>query len=97
MDGPLKELAKLEKIVAGGSAGKGKAPAIDQSLDSLLDTLRAAKQRYSDGAGSQATLLSLSKTVGDKKKEVDDRQKDVYNAVLKVGKALDKVCKPFTP
>ena len=91
MDGPLKELAKLEKLAAGGSIGKGKAPAIDQSLDALLDSLRAAKQRYLAGTGSQETLLNLSKEIEGKKKEVDERQKEVYNALAKVGKALDKV------
>ncbi|KAH9946207.1 uncharacterized protein BXZ73DRAFT_86381 [Epithele typhae] len=90
MDGPLKELAKLDKIVAGGSAGKAKAPSIDQSLDALLDTLREAKERYLVGTGSQAALITLSKTVEAKKKEIDERQREVYNALAKVGKALDK-------
>ena len=67
MDGALKELAKLEKLAAGGSIGKGKAPAIDQSLDALLDSLRAAKQRYLAVTGSQETLLNLSKEIEGKK------------------------------
>ena len=97
MDGPLKELAKLEKLAAGGSIGKGKAPAIDQSLDALLEALLAAKQQFLDGTGSQATLLSLAKAIEDKKKEIDDRQKEVYNALAKVGKALDKVGRTASP
>ncbi|KAI0748015.1 hypothetical protein C8Q80DRAFT_1104403 [Daedaleopsis nitida] len=90
MDGPLKELAKLEKLAAGAPAGKGKAPSIDQSLDALLDSLRNAKERFATGTGSQATLAALAKTVEDRKKEMDERQKDLYNAAAKVGKALDK-------
>ena len=91
MDGPLKELAKLEKLASGAPAGRGKAPSIDQSLDALLESLRNAKGRFQNGTGSQATLVALAKTVEDKKREVDERQKEVYNALAKVGKALDKV------
>lgn len=94
MDGPLKELQKLEKLAAGGSIGKGKAPALDHSLDALLDALRTAKQCFQEGTGSQATLVSLAKAIEDKKKEIDERQKEVYNALAKVGKALDKVRYP---
>ncbi|KAI0361981.1 hypothetical protein OH77DRAFT_1388452 [Trametes cingulata] len=90
MDAPLKELAKLEKLASGTSTGKGKAPSIDQSLDSLLESLRSTKERFLAGTGSQATLEALAKTVEEKKKEIDDRQKEVYNALAKFGKALDK-------
>ena len=89
MDGPLKELAKLEKLASGAPAGRGKAPSVDQSLDALLESLRNAKERFQNGTGSQATLVALAKTVEDKKREVDERQKEVYNALAKVGKALD--------
>ncbi|RDX56891.1 hypothetical protein OH76DRAFT_1370055 [Lentinus brumalis] len=90
MDGPLKELTRLEKLAAGASAGKGKAPSVNQSLDVLLDALRSARERFIAGTGSQANLVALAKLVEDKKKEVDDRQKELYNATVKVGKALDK-------
>ncbi|KAI0374779.1 hypothetical protein BV20DRAFT_1010391 [Pilatotrama ljubarskyi] len=90
MDGPLKELAKLEKLASGTSSGKGKGPSVDQSLDALLESLRNAKERFLAGTGSQATLEALAKTVEEKKKEIDDRQKEVYNALAKFGKALDK-------
>ncbi|KAI8998736.1 Sfi1 spindle body protein-domain-containing protein [Trametes punicea] len=90
MDGPLKELTKLEKLAAGTPSAKGKAPSVDQSLDALLESLRNAKERFQAGAGSQPTLEALAKTVEEKKKEVDDRQKEVYNALAKFGKALDK-------
>ncbi|KAI0831195.1 Sfi1 spindle body protein-domain-containing protein [Trametes gibbosa] len=90
MDAPLKELAKLEKLAAGGSLAKGKAPSIDQSLDALIASLRVAKERFLAGTGSQATLEALVKMIEEKKKEVDDRQKEVYNALAKFGKALDK-------
>lgn len=91
MDAPLKELAKLEKLAAGTSSAKGKAPSIDQSLHALLESLRNAKERFTSGAGSQATLETLAKSVEEKKKEIDDKQKEVYNALAKFGKALDKV------
>ncbi|CDO70792.1 hypothetical protein BN946_scf184798.g108 [Trametes cinnabarina] len=90
MEGPLKELTKLEKLTFGTTSTKGKSPSIDQSLDALLDSLRNAKERFQAGMGSQGILESLAKTVEEKKKEVDDRQKEVYNALAKFGKALDK-------
>ncbi|KAJ7452477.1 CTLH/CRA C-terminal to lish motif domain-containing protein [Mycena galericulata] len=89
MDGPLKELAKLEKLTAGGS-GKGKSPSIADSLDSLLYSLREARDAIQPGTVSPDFLLQLSQTVDLKKKEVDDRQKEIYNSVSRLGKALDK-------
>lgn len=92
MDGPLKEFARLENLASGAPLIKGKAPSIEQSLDALLDSLRKAKARFQAGTGSQATLVALAKAAEDRRKEVDERQKDAYNALAKVGKALDKVC-----
>ncbi|KAJ7156026.1 hypothetical protein C8R43DRAFT_1087387 [Mycena crocata] len=89
MDGPLKELAKLEKLTAGAS-GKGKSPSISDSLDSLLHSLREARDAIQPGAASPDLLLQLSQTVELKKKEVEDRQKEIYSSVSRLGKALDK-------
>ncbi|KAJ7046729.1 hypothetical protein C8F04DRAFT_1247798 [Mycena alexandri] len=89
MDGPLKELAKLEKLTAGAS-GKGKA-SISNSLDALLESLREAKDAIQPGATvSPDLLLQLSQTVDLQKKEVDERQKEVYSSISRLGKALDK-------
>ena len=91
MDGPLKELAKLQKLVSDSSSSKGKSPTINDSLDSLLQSLQEVKDRLQHGTATDETLTILSKTVETRKKEVDDRQKEVYNALAKIGKALDKV------
>lgn len=91
MDGPLKELAKLEKLTAAAS-GKGKSPSISDSLDSLLHSLREARDDIQAGPVSSDFFLQLSQTVELKKKEVDDRQKEIYSSVSRFGKALDKVC-----
>ncbi|KAF7338338.1 CTLH domain-containing protein [Mycena venus] len=88
MDGPLKELAKLEKLTSA-SPGKGKAT-ISDSLDSLLQSLRDARAAIQPGPVSPDLLLQLSQAVDIKKKEVDDRQKEIYNSVSRLGKALDK-------
>ncbi|RPD79963.1 hypothetical protein L226DRAFT_550172 [Lentinus tigrinus ALCF2SS1-7] len=95
MDGPLKELDKLERLAAGASVGKGKAPSVNQSLDVLLEALRNAREQFIAGTGSHANLVALAKLVEDKKKEIDDRQKEVYNATAKLGKALDKFTNPL--
>lgn len=91
MDGPLKELAKLERLTSNASS-KGKSPSINDSLDSLLYSLREVKDRLQAGSATDETLNILAKTVEGKKKDVDDRQKEVYNTLAKLGKALDKVC-----
>ncbi|KAL1675679.1 CTLH/CRA C-terminal to lish motif domain-containing protein [Schizophyllum commune] len=88
MDACLAELAKLEKLTS--PTGKGKAPPVPDSLDSLLQSLREARAQCEAGNVSASSLKSLSRTVDARKKDIDDRQKEVYNAVSKLGKALDK-------
>lgn len=88
MDAALKELAKLEKLTGDG---KAKSPPIDQTLDVLLATLRAERERVQSGNTSLETFEGLAAKVESLKKDVDDRQKEVYNSVSRYGKALDKV------
>ncbi|KAH9934803.1 CTLH/CRA C-terminal to lish motif domain-containing protein [Fomitopsis serialis] len=90
MDGPLKELGRLQKLVSDSSSSKGKSPSVNDSLDSLLQSLREVKDRLQVGTATDETLTILSKTVETRKREVDERQKEVYNALNKIGKALDK-------
>lgn len=90
MDGPLKELTKLEKLTSNASA-KGKTPSVNDSLDSLLQSLREVQDRLKAGTVTGETLTILAKTVETKKREVDERIKEVYNSLREVGKALDKV------
>lgn len=88
MDAPLKELAKLEKL----ATAKGKGPSIPSTLDSLLQSLRDAKEKVQAGNLSAEQFVTLVQTVEVKKKEIDERQKEVYSAISRYGKALDKVC-----
>ncbi|KAH7930830.1 hypothetical protein BV22DRAFT_1027990 [Leucogyrophana mollusca] len=88
MEGPLKELAKLEKLTE--KSNKGKAPSIENSLDALLQSLREVKERIEMGTASEDTFALLAQTVDARKKEVDEKQKEVYNAIARLGKALDK-------
>ncbi|KAG6832372.1 hypothetical protein H0H92_002640 [Tricholoma furcatifolium] len=87
MDGPLKELAKLEKL----TKAKGKAPSINDSLDAILSSLEEAKKAIEESdLVDEETLIQLSQTIETKKKDVDDRQKEVYSSISRLGKALDK-------
>lgn len=94
MDGLLKEIDKLEKLTSNSSnINKSKSPSINDSLDSLLQTLREQKARIERGASCpEAQFQDLSKTIEQRKKEIDERQKLVYNSLARYGKALDKVC-----
>ena len=89
MDAALKELAKLEKLTADG---KAKSPPIDQTLDALLATLRAERERVESGNASPEAFEALVTEVESLKRDLDDRQKEVYNSLSRYGKALDKVC-----
>ena len=90
MEALLKELGKLEKLTENGS-GKLKSPSISDSLESLLQSLRDTKDRLEAGTETQVTLSQLASTVEQRKKEVDDRQKEIYSSLSRFGKALDKV------
>lgn len=91
MDAPLKELAKLEKLVSSSNASKGKTLSISDSLESVLLSLKNARRDIENAAAPADVCVSLSKTVETTKKDVDDRQKEVYNSLARYGKALDKV------
>ncbi|GJE87199.1 hypothetical protein PsYK624_032820 [Phanerochaete sordida] len=90
MDASLKELAKLEKLASSSGSSKGKSPSIDDSIDSLLRSLREAKDSIQSGAATPDSFSSLSKKVESSKKDIDERQKEVYNSLARFGKALDK-------
>lgn len=89
MDAPLKELLKLEKLT---EKAQGKTPAIENSLDSLLESLREVKDRIHARSVTEDTFVLLAQTVEAKKKEIDEKQKEIYNVIARFGKALDKVC-----
>ncbi|KAL4074481.1 CTLH/CRA C-terminal to lish motif domain-containing protein [Scleroderma yunnanense] len=88
MDAPLKDLAKLRAVSEGTS--KGKNPSIEHSLDSLLQTLYQVKGRLEARTTTEDTFALLAQTVEARKKEIDEKQKEIYNAIARVGKAFDK-------
>jgi hypothetical protein len=87
MDPLLKELTKLERL----TAANGKGLSFGHSLDSLLHSLQEAKDDFLAGNCSEERHKQLSQLVESKKKEVDERQKEVYSVLSRLGKALDKV------
>jgi hypothetical protein len=91
MEVPLKELAKLERLTGLG----GKPPSIPDALESLLFSLQEVKDRISEVAVDEASLRNLVRAMESRKKEVDERQKEVYSSVARLGKALDKVSPLF--
>jgi vacuolar-type H+-ATPase subunit I/STV1 len=91
MEAPLKELAKLERLTTNG----GKPPSIPDALESLLLSLQEVKDRISEVAVDEVALRNLVREVESRKKEVDERQKEVYSSVARLGKALDKVSPLF--
>ncbi|TFK54937.1 hypothetical protein OE88DRAFT_1653512 [Heliocybe sulcata] len=88
MEGPMKELNKLEQLTSNTSSAKSKS--VEDSLDSLLQYLQQVQDRLKAGTETQDTFVNLAKTVEARKKDVDDRQKEIYNSLARYGKALDK-------
>lgn len=100
MEGPLKELTKLEQLTsfspssshASSSSGKAKSTqSIADSLDHLLYALRDIKERLEAGTASEEDVGNVWRIVEERKKEIDDRQKEIHATLGKVGKAIDKV------
>lgn len=87
MDPLLKELTKLERL----TAANGKGLSFGHSLDSLLQSLQEAKDDFLAGNCTEERLKQLSQLVESKKKEIDERQKEVYSVLSRLGRALDKV------
>ncbi|KAG1877625.1 hypothetical protein DFJ58DRAFT_712341 [Suillus subalutaceus] len=87
MDGPLKDLSKLERLT---EKAKGKPSSIENSLDYLLQSLREVKDRINAGSVTEDTYVLLAQTVEAKKKEIDEKQREIYNGIARLGKALDK-------
>jgi E3 ubiquitin-protein transferase RMND5 len=91
MDSVHAELVKLHTL---SGPGQGKWPSITNSLDSLLDDLRTAKERLLQASGEWTPTIVSESTlhvVEGKKKAVDERQKEVYNCINRLAKNLDKV------
>ncbi len=87
MDAALKELTKLEKYTDSNS----RDPSIHHALNSLLQALQDGKAALLAGQSSEDCLEQLATAVEVKKKEIDERQKEIYNVLSRLGKALDKV------
>lgn len=90
---PFKELSKLEKLTAQ-STGRNKTASISDSLDVLLASLQSAKSNAKDM--TVESWNTVVQTIEVQKREIDDRQKEIYSTTAKLGKAIDKVCVRFT-
>ncbi|KAK0459673.1 CTLH/CRA C-terminal to lish motif domain-containing protein [Desarmillaria tabescens] len=89
MEAALKELTKLEKLT-GDSSAKAKSASISDSLDSLLDSLRTARQLCVEDILPEDARINLSRIVESRKKDIDERQKEIYSSMSRLGKALEK-------
>jgi hypothetical protein len=87
MDASLKELTRLETL----TASDGKCPSMIDSLDSLLDSLREAKEEFLVGNCTKEQINQLAQTIESKKRETEERQKEVYSVMYRFGRTLDKV------
>lgn len=96
-DAIYKEIDKLDLLLdnkRGASNGKpvpkSKTKPITNSLDALLTSLNQAKAQLIAGKDIGDIASIVEKTVETSKKEIEDREKEMYNTLNKIGKAIDK-------
>jgi E3 ubiquitin-protein transferase RMND5 len=78
------------------STTKGKQTVgICDTLDGLLASLRDIKERVEAGTASDLDVANLTKIIEERRKDVDDRQKEIHGSLGRIGKALDKVTCTF--
>jgi len=88
MDAIHSELAKLHTL---SGTQQGKWPSISSSIDSLLVDLRDARGKFqTEQEPPQVVALNIRQTVEDRKKAIDERQKEIYNSLNRFAKSLDK-------
>ena len=92
MEGPLKELGKLEKLTTARAAQSAA-----DSLDVLLASLYETKKQMEESGLETDPARHLARTVDAQRKEVDERQKEVYSSISRLGKALEKVRSKHVP
>ncbi|KAB5592614.1 Ubiquitin-protein ligase [Ceratobasidium theobromae] len=86
------------KIARNSAAKKSKskapAPPIELSLDALLLQMYDLRQKLDvDGEPGNVTdddFKSLAKAIEERRKDIDERQKEVYASLTRMGKLLDK-------
>jgi len=88
MEGPLKELGKLEKVTTARAA---QSASVADSLDVLIASMYETKKQMEESGFEVDTVRQLARTVDVQRKEVDERQKEVYSSISRLGKALEKV------
>ena len=89
MDVIHSELVKLHTL---SGPQQGKWPSISSSIDSLLADLRDAKEQLqAETESPQVVATNMRQTVEDRKKAIDERQKEIYNSLNRLAKSLDNV------
>ncbi|KAF8321560.1 hypothetical protein DL93DRAFT_2072274 [Clavulina sp. PMI_390] len=96
----FKDIDKLEGLYFGSTASakrastsksKAQTVSVQSSLDVLLASLLDAKQQLESGNKTVADVASIvSSSIETSKTQIEERQKEIYNALNRIGKGLDK-------
>lgn len=96
MDSAIKELSKLQKtnipIVSADKEQFTSNPTA-RSVDDLLNQLYELKERLVKGVASLEDVTAIPNILAQKKKEIEEKQKEQYVNIARFGKVLDKVCR----
>lgn len=93
----LKELTNLDSLTSGSSVTNSKSKSLAASVDELLGSLTAFRNTISQEPSIASDFTALSRTVDARKKDIDDRQKEIYSSIVRLGKGLDKVLHRRSP
>jgi len=77
------------------AVAKAKSLPMSRTIDNLLRDLYELKHAAESGAISASGYHDLVTMVDAHKKELDERQKESYSSLTKLGKAIDKVGATF--
>ncbi|PWN30947.1 hypothetical protein BDZ90DRAFT_229938 [Jaminaea rosea] len=84
---------KSSKAKAASPSGSSSTAAVSESLDSLLSSLETMRSTIASDQSPPSAPVVAAETkalIAKSQKAIADRQKDVYNALSKLGKAYDK-------
>lgn len=91
-DAMQKELDKIQSLTSiAPTELRTKSAAIGDSLDALLADLHQAQAALRTGIDPQSVMKAVNVNTEIHKKQIDERQKELHNAHLRFGKAVDKV------
>jgi hypothetical protein len=85
-------LSSVTPLTRQKPSTKSKSKSIADSLDTLLGSLNEIKGHITSQGNLSDAFRAAGTAVDTSKKEIEERQKEVYNSLNRMGRAIEKVC-----